>query len=241
MPIKTVSLFKPLDEFSSLVDTMKNRLFLFCLLLLPFLSSAQQGFYRQGGFYESNVKLGFTLTPNIGWMRFTNSQGSAVTANGADTGFSYGVLGDFGFAPNYFFSTAFTVTSMNLKTLDTSPLAFDGNPLYAIYKLQYIEIPLTLKLKSNPTYLGRFYGQFGLGTGINISAKESVNGSGYSNSSAANILRMSLIGGAGAEWPLSPGLSLQTGLTLNHGLSNTLSGPYDIRSDYLALNLSLFF
>ncbi len=221
---------------------MKNRL-LFCLLLLPFLSSAQQGFYRPGSFYQGNIKLGFTLTPNIGWVRVTNSQGSPVAADGAGAGFSYGILGDFGFAPNYFFSTAFTVTSMNLKTKESyvQTALFTSSKNQLIDKLQYIEIPLTLKLKTNPNNLGIFYGQFGLGTGINISSKESVNGSGYSNSSAANILRMSLIGGAGAEWALAPNLSLQTGLTLNHGLSNTLSGPYDIRSNYLALNLSLFF
>ncbi|MVN21796.1 porin family protein [Mucilaginibacter arboris] len=217
---------------------MKNCLFLFCLLFLPFLSSAQQIYRRQSSFSERNIQLGFTLSPNIGWMRVTNSGNSAIST-GARAGISYGVLGDFGFDRNYFFSTAFTVTSINGNL--SQPLIADAANYTGTYKLQYIEIPLTLKLKSNPTDLARFYGQFGLGTGIKISGKESVNNSGNYTLTDANIFRASLIVGAGAEWHLSTGLKLQTGLTLNHGLTNTLSNSYDIKSDYLALSLGIFF
>jgi hypothetical protein len=219
---------------------MKNRLFLFCLLFLPFLSWAQESYRRQGGgFAGNNVQLGFTLSPNIGWMRVTNSGNSGITT-GSRSGISYGVLGDFGFDKNYFFSTAFTVTSINGKL--SQPLMADASNYSGIYKLQYIEIPLTLKLKSNATDLARFYGQFGLGTGIKISGKESNNNNSDNyRLSGANIFRASLIVGAGAEWNLNPGLNLQTGLTLNHGLTNTISSSYDIKSDYLALSLGIFF
>jgi hypothetical protein len=219
---------------------MKNRLFLFCLLFLPFISSAQESYRRQENNGQKNIKLGFTLSPNISWMRVTNPQNSSLASDGARAGINYGVLADFGFDKNYFFSTAFTVTSVNGKLRD--PQVADA--LSTIYKLQYIEIPLTLKLKTNPTDLARFYGQFGLGTGIKISGKEtggSTEGSINYTSTTGKIFRASLVVGAGAEWILGPNLNLQTGLTLNHGLTNTISSSYDIKSDYLALSLGIFF
>jgi hypothetical protein len=212
-----------------------------CLLLLPFLSIAQENYNRPSGFTRGNTRLGFTLTPNIGWMRVTNSAGANVTSDGSRAGFSYGVLGDFGFDKNYFFATAFTITSINGKLNEPVQTQNTSTQQSAVYKLQYIEVPLTLKLKTNPTDLARFYGQFGLGTGVKISGKEAINDGGNATAEAAKIFRASLIIGAGAEWAINPGLNLQTGLTLNHGLTNSLSGPYDIRSDYLALALSIFF
>jgi hypothetical protein len=214
---------------------MKRYSFLLCLFLLPFIGLAQQSPERK------TVELGFTVSPNIGWMRVTNSMDGAVTSNGSRAGISYGVLADVGFTSNYYFSTAFVLTSVNSKLSEVDPLLSGATPVLTTYKLQYIEIPLTLKLKSNPLEFGKFYGQFGLGTGVKISGKESIDGAGDNKSEAANTFRVALVAGGGVEWDINSNFRVQTGLIFNHGLSNTISSVRDIRSDYLALSLGVFF
>ncbi len=68
-----------------------------CLLLLPFLSLAQDNYYRQPTYTRGNIKLGFTLSPNVGWMRVTNGQNSNLSPDGARAGFSYGCTWRFWF------------------------------------------------------------------------------------------------------------------------------------------------
>jgi hypothetical protein len=213
---------------------MKRYLLLLSLFVLPFLSSAQR-------IDPKNIELGFTVSPNLGWMRVTNREGQPITSEGSRAGVSYGILADLGFARNYYFSTAFIITSINSKIAGLNPVSDSSIPAVTTYKTQYIEVPLTLKLKTNPSDLGRFYGQFGLGTGVKISGQESVNGEEDNKASEVNAVRLSLIAGVGAEWDIRSSFRLQTGLTLNHGLTNAISSQYDIRSDYLALSLGVFF
>lgn len=203
---------------------MKYKLVL-ALLLIPFLGKSQDA--------PDNFQLGFTSSPTLSWM---TDDGSKLASSGGKVGFSYGVIADFGFAKNYFFSTAFTVTSLNSEA-EMMGVSTDK------YKLQYIDIPLTLKLKSNPTSTGRFYGQFGLGTGINISAKRSgvqPSSEEVSISSDVNKLRLGLIAGAGAEWNIGRNLSAVTGVTFNNGFTKTFK-DYDSKNPYMALTLGVFF
>lgn len=208
---------------------MKKILFLACFLLISFISNAQED--------DKNFDLGFTLSPNLSWV---TNDGDKLVSDGAKPGFTYGVIADLGFAKNYFFSTGFTITSLHsqAETTDNSREK---------YKLQYIEIPLTLKLKSNTLNERRFYGQFGLGTGINIAAKKDVkslgttaSGDDIGISSDVNAIRLGLVAGAGVEWNIGKNLSVVTGLTLNNAFTKTFK-KYDSKNPYLSLNLGLFF
>jgi len=211
---------------------MKKQFFAAIMFMTPFISLAQQN--------SNNVQLGFTLTPNIGWLNF-NDDDEATSSDGSRIGFSYGVLGDFSLAQNqnYYFSTAFTVTSVNGKAEITDETGISN----AVYKLQYIEIPLTLKLKSNQNELGRFYGQFGLGTGVKIGAKRDsgVGNDDVNISKQINNVRLSLIAGGGAEWRLDRNMALLTGLTFNNGFTDIFDGSGNARSSYVAFNLGIFF
>lgn len=214
----------------------------FCLL--PLLGFAQED-------PKKYIQLGFTGSPNIGWLRISDERTPGLASDGPRAGFSYGVLADFGFATNYYFSTAFTVTSINGKsnfTASNTGPASDAADF--TYKIQYIEVPLTLKLKSNDTAPVRFYGQFGLGTGVRIGAKLDftrrnadgmTTGSNVNISDEVNTLRFSLIAGGGTEWKIANDLSLLTGISLNSGFTNTLDGNDDVRNTYLALNLGIYF
>jgi hypothetical protein len=198
-------------------------------LLLSVLSTAQEN--------DKALQLGFTLAPTVSWL---TDDGSQLVSDGAKVGYSYGVLADFGFAKNYFFSTAFTLTSLNSKAKRASTDLEE-------YKLQYIEVPVTLKLKSNPTATGRFYGQFGLSTGVNVSAKMDTENvatkareEDVTISSRTNLFRLGLIAGAGAEWSIGRNLSALTGVSFNNGFTKTFENA-DAKNPFVTLHLGVFF
>ncbi|WP_423146973.1 outer membrane beta-barrel protein [Rubrolithibacter danxiaensis] len=229
---------------------MKNQFLVLILILFPFLTNAQES-------SSKNFQLGFTLTPNVGWLRDNDNDPNTIY-KGSKIGFSYGILADLGLSANknYYFSTAFTVTTINGKGKVNPPPPSQANDTFfggeSEYKLQYIEIPVTLKLKSNETAIGRFYGQFGLGTAIKVGAKADV--SSYSPSGgiagtqnnvnikqSINNFRLGLIAGGGAEWKLDKNLALQTGITFNNGFTDIFDGDPNARSSYFAFNLGIFF
>jgi hypothetical protein len=206
---------------------MKYKLLL-VFFLAPFLCEAQES--------VKSLQLGFTLSPTLSWL---TGGGNDMRSEGSKVGFSYGVIGDFGFARNYFFSTAFTLTSLNSE-------ARRGDGTTDDYRLQYVEIPLSLKLKSNPTDMGRFYGTFGLGTGVNVSAKKDVTGSANNSSddvtigSSVNTFRLGLIAGAGAEWSIGRNLNAVTGVNFNNGFTKTFKYS-EAKNPFITFQLGVFF
>jgi len=218
------------------------------ILILSFFSIAVWA--QDSPLTTYGFRLGLTATPTIGWVK--PEQGKT---EGLGLGFSYGLIGDFNFAPNYSFSTALVITSINGKSTEanvspyygvsssTDPKAYDLK-----YKLQYVEIPLTVKLKTVKADGKRWYGQFGLSNSINISAKQDAVSSGNKVGDNSNIsdftrfYRAGLIIGGGGEFDISGNTSLVAGLTFNNGFTNIVTGnSRNVKNHYLALNFGVFF
>jgi hypothetical protein len=196
-----------------------------------------------------DFRLGLTAHPTFGWIKAENGKG-----NGLGLGFSYGLIGDFNFAENYSFSTGLTVTTINGKSTEANTPPFhdpsSAATAYNIrYKLQYIEIPLTVKLKTTKIGYVRWYGQFGLSNDFNIGARwnvDQVGGARVADDANAkdyiNFYRAGLILGGGGEFDVAPHTSLTVGLTFNNGFTNisdTDNGS--VRNHYLGLNFGVFF
>lgn len=219
------------------------------LVALLFFSLTTHLFAQQAA-PPYDFRLGLTASPTFGWIKAENGKG-----DGLGLGFSYGLIGDFNFAENYSFSTGLTVTTINGKSTEINPPPYYdptiGTPTaYNIkYKLQYIEIPLTVKLKTSKIGYVRWYGQFGLSNDFNIGARQNVDRVGgekiASNVNAKDLInfyRAGLILGGGGEFDVAPHTSLTLGLTFNNGftnISNTDNGS--IKNHYLGLNLGVFF
>src|SRR6476469_1234411 len=90
-------------------------------------------------------KLGLTAHPNFGWIK-SDIQG--ITSDGVRAGFSYGLLADFSFADNYTFSSGLMLSTINGQ-IEQRAAGTNPETSQTIYKLQYIEIPATLKLLTN--------------------------------------------------------------------------------------------
>ncbi|MBK0382729.1 PorT family protein [Pedobacter sp. SD-b] len=184
-------------------------------------------------------KLGLTAHPTFGYIK-SDIQG--VDGDGLRAGFTYGLLGDFYFAQNYAFSTALKLTTINGQTKETATNE------QKIYKLQYIEIPATVKLCTSETNGLKFFGQFGLGNAFNVRAKQDIKGLSsepvqtdvdiYKNIS---FYRASLIIGAGAEFAAGEKTKLAGGLTFDNGFTDIKSGSGTLKSSYIGLTLAVYF
>ena len=218
---------------------------LFIVILFSILSSSL--FAQQTPFY--NFRLGLTAHPTFGWLKPENGK-----ADGLSLGFSYGLIGDFDFAENYSFSTGLTVTTINGKSTEINPSSYHpvGNTnilAYNLkYKLQYIEVPLTLKLKTGQIGEQRYYGQFGLSNDFNIGAKQDVSQGGQTIADntdikkITNFYRAGLILRAGTEFAIDNHTMLTLGLTYNNGFTDISSdNNRTIRSHYIGLNFGVFF
>jgi len=224
---------------------MKQILTGILLTLLTSTAFAQQGPEPYYGF-----RLGLTAHPTFGWAKPQNGKG-----DGFSLGFAYGLLADFNFAENYSFSTGLTITSINGKTTEINPrpyydaAAYPNPTAYNLkYKMQYIEVPLTVKLKTEKIGDVRWYGQFGLSNDFNISARQDVSVAGKSIvqddhiGKDTNFYRAGLIIGAGLEYDVAKSTSVTTGLTFNNGFTDISSAPgRSTRNHYVSLNFGVFF
>lgn len=177
-------------------------------------------------------RLGLHFSPNIAWM---NLSSSGYNNDGARIGFSYGISTEFYLAKNYLFSTGFSINNLggNLRyesiydnngTLSTSEVRQTINT-------NYVDIPLSIKLKTNEIGYLTYYGNFGFNTGIKYSSKtdieyidlNSIKKTDVSNTSNVSLINLNLIVGGGLEYNLSGRTSLVIGVTYHNGFTSVIS------------------
>ena len=215
------------------------------ILIFSFLSLS--AFAQNSPLTNYGFRLGLTASPTVGWVKPEQGKTNSVAL-----GFSYGLIGDFNFAPNYSFATALTITSINGKSTEANVAPYyTGNIPQAYdlkYKLQYIDLPLTIKLKTVNEDGKRWYGQFGLSNSFNISAKQDakngnlVVGDNLKITDYVKFYRAGLVIGGGGEFDISGNASIVAGLTFNNGFTNISTDKNrDVRNHYLTLNFGVFF
>ncbi len=209
---------------------IKSLFFGIALICLTGTAQAQYSGYP----YERNMRLGLVFNPNISWLNFDNSQLSGSPSYR----FGYGLLADFGFASNYYFSTGLLIN--DLKAIQTAGVT-NGAGADRELRLKYAEVPLTIKLKTDPRDFGRIYGQFGVTAGFRVSAREQIGNAEQQSISTADLLRMGLQIGAGLEWNLGGNLGLLTGAAYNNGFTRATSDSGEPKISYVALQIGLLF
>jgi len=218
------------------------------LVLAPALSMAQ---YRPYTF-------GFKAAPGIGWLH-TDSKGYS---GGSSIGFSWGFVSEFNFSESLCLATGINFVFNNSKVsypdLRTVNSITETVQLDRKLRVKYLQLPLTLKMRTDEKNNMRFYGQFGLGTGFRLNAKaidKYVTGSGAVVSETNNIdsqvsfFRESLIVGLGMEYRILSGNMLSAGLTLDNGFTDILSEKNNVdptikpkgNSSFVELSIGLLF
>lgn len=194
-------------------------------------------------------KFGAYLAPTVSWMRPTankSDDGKFNTSNdGSKVGFTYGLMADYRFAPNYSVVTGLQINmagghiiadavdqSYNPDTRNVLKSDFD-------YKLQYLEVPVALKMRTNAVSGIRFFGQLGINTSINIAKKTTfevlMNENGTAQTYSDDNIKLkglsvspvlfSMSIGAGLEYPINDDLSGYFGIFFNNGFAPDVTNP----------------
>ncbi len=197
------------------------------ITILFFISTIAFPGYSQ----DRSFRLGFKAAPNIAWIAPDSKD---YESDGSKMGFSWGLLADFTLSGNYFIKSGFSMDYMNAKL--KFPFATDTTNtgiMQRTYHLRYLEIPLTLKMRTNKFGNTAYFGELGFGTSFNIRAKsddefQPDNGSTVTSEQDVKddiaFFKESLIVGAGMEYFLDESTSLVFELSFHNGLTNVLTG-----------------
>lgn len=201
------------------------------IVLITFLLITYQGISQVKPF-----RFGVKLAPNLSWI---SPDTEGYEYDGMQMGFSWGFLADITLTENYFVKTGFNIDYFNAKLsypeqrslTETDPSMTLGN-LDRKYKLQYLELPVTLKMRTNKFGEFAFYGEIGFGAAFNLRAKAEDKFT-YGNNTVESeadikdeiaLVKGSLIVGAGLEYFIDESTTIITSLIFSNGLSNILSG-----------------
>ncbi|MFM8951358.1 MAG: porin family protein, partial [Bacteroidota bacterium] len=174
-----------------------------------------------------------------------------LESDGGSIGLSYGLMTEFAISKNYAFATGLEITYRGGKYHSTS--SDIGNVEWK-QLLQYVDLPIGLKLKTNEIGYIKYYGLFGILPGVLVKAKQDVdfestlfedkeNNGNQSNYYAFNV---HLNVGAGIEYNLGGNTSFTAGIHYNNGLMDIYKGSDDepaaqFRTDGIILNVGIFF
>lgn len=182
----------------------------------------------------SGFRFGLKASPSIAWMR---PETGDYTSDGIRIGFSYGFVGDIRLGDFYDFSTGISINMVGGKLVYPYMYPETGEVENArTYKLNYLEIPLTIKMHTQEIGYLTYYGRFGFGAGVNLRSKASdtyISGGNQITverddiKSDTRLLRGSMIVGLGVEYSLGGRTALVGGLTFNNGFTNVLKGTND--------------
>ncbi len=200
---------------------MKTKITIVLLLsIITFTANAQYPAYY----------FGLKAAPQISWMKPNVDN---FESNGIKPGFGWGFIAEFNFTDNHSFATGFNMLFNGGKL--KFPTTIDGvaGVMNREYALKYVELPLSLKMRTNPIKGIRYFGRVGLGTAFKIGAKTTdeftatANGSVTTTPKATydkiSFARESLIVGLGGEYSLKEGPKFGVELTFNNGFTNVLT------------------
>jgi hypothetical protein len=118
---------------------------------------------------EKPFFFGFKFSPGISWYK---SHSKGLDNNGIGFDISTGLIADFRIAGNYFFETGFFYNFQNGNLQYAKKYKDVALPIKVSrdYRVQYLEIPLSIKMCTNYFGMMRFYGLGGFKSSFRINA-----------------------------------------------------------------------
>ena len=216
---------------------------------------------------DVGVRFGLKLSPNLSFMKADTKN---IKADGSGLGYTFGLMLEIpiGSSGNYRFATGLNLN--NVKAKFSEEFTYVDNlvdpkktrDLAREVALQYVELPLTIKLMTNEIGYMRYFAVVGAGNAFNVKAKgdkveakeiaqlpdgtpvvekfEELEKEDMQDDIA--LYKASLIVGAGAEYNFSGSTSLMFGITYNNGFTNILDiEGAKAKAHYLELTAGVFF
>ena len=218
---------------------MKKYLIIFTLVLLSSISV-----------FSQNTRFTVFVDPKFSWM---TPDLNDVTSEGSKLGVNIGLNIDKFFAPNYALMTGISIDNTGglLKYDFKKPIQTNGNddsiPSGSTleYKLQYITIPLGLKLKTNEIGYLTFFTHLGINAGINIKATGVVDIYDLDNENISDEIKLFNMGyyiGAGVEYSIGGNSAIVLGVTYTNGFIDvTTDSNNKVTCSNVAIRIGILF
>lgn len=222
---------------------------------------------------ETNIEFGLGTTPFISWFSPSNK---AISNSGASPSFGFGAK------INYNIGTKYALgCEINLQNISSSIKAenvvlkhhsiLDTVRNFSVdYNLQYIDLPIFIKMHTVQEGNRSFYGEFGASFGFLIKQRGNVNSDKYNKEDInfndhsahdehenlevrstrnndiyqlkANPIRAGLMFGAGVNFHLKNSSRVELGLRYHMGLNDVLSETkWTANSQGVGLNIGFIF
>jgi opacity protein-like surface antigen len=200
--------------------------------------------------FSQNAKFGVYVDPQLVWL---SPDSREVVSDGVKMGISGGLMIDSYFQKNYAIHTGIAIGTQGGKVRFGIPTYFtsydetDSLPSGTTvdYSLNYITIPLGLKLKTNQIGYFSYYARIGFTNQFNIKAKAtSSEGTLDKNNINEEIFFYNLAYhfGIGIEYNISQDTAIDFGITYHNGFIDlTNDKAFKIYSRMVALRLGVIF
>jgi opacity protein-like surface antigen len=202
-------------------------------------------------FPQQKVRFSVFVSPAINWLQSDVKQ---VTNEGPVMGIDAGLTADFFFAERYAFSTGMSIGSFGGNLYYSNPTDFKVHgdvitvpPSTVKYRLQYLSIPIGLKLKTVQIGYMTFFADLGFTIQINVKATGTSNDSQQSLSNddisdEINTFNLGYHFGLGTEYSLGGNTAVILGLTYTNGFLDITANKSDkITLSGIALRVGLLF
>ncbi|MDD4847703.1 MAG: porin family protein [Bacteroidales bacterium] len=215
-------------------------------------------------------QLGFKASPTLGWF---NANDVGLKGEGTSIGFTGGFVAEFNFTENYMILTGVNYNYSRGKlsyqginaTTDTQSIFYQQiADVQQTVKFQYLEIPVSVKLRTNKFGKVRIYGQMGLNTAFCFNAKSDRTYSFTDSDKKFNtkqvnkedvkndftLVKESLLLGIGSEINIDQSSFISVGLNFNTALNNIAKFNYSYEGvekkakttlSYFELNIAFIF
>jgi hypothetical protein len=199
------------------------------LILFPFSLSAQKG---AGTSNNPKISIGVHADPLISWF---SSDIDSVRNDGARAGFNFGVTFNYFFGPNYSVSTGLNLINAGGRLVNRKTTTFDittgidpevPQNTAIEYKIQYLSVPVGLKLQTNQIGYITYFTDLGLDPKVVVGNK--VNSVTFENQKAPGEIKTFNISYhvmAGIEYAIGGNTAVVIGVCFDNNFA-------DITKDY---------
>ncbi len=218
---------------------LKRIIFTLLTLLLVYNNSKSQG-----------IRFGIFTEPKITWL---TPDVNTITSDGSKLGFNVGLIIDNYFTENYAFATGISINNVGGKLMYTSADSLKTTNATEIisaetsvkYKLQYVNIPIGLKLKTNDIGYFAFCSNVGITPQIKIKSTANSEDNGINDvniSDEINLFNLAYHIGVGVEYSIGGSSAITANVIYTNGFLDITKRKEDkIVMSNIALKIGLMF